>query len=117
MPLDRTLYQPQDSILAVLRAVQERIREPERWCQERYGDIRSTTEPICVGGALLSVSWMLPQQLYRNSLECLCRAAREEGFAGPIHLNDGTDHKTTCAMLSRAIELRQADIMETADAI
>lgn len=114
MPLDGTLYHPQDGILRVLSAAQERIREPENWRQHDYGRFLEQTGPICADGALLFAVNPDQHSLFRQASRLLCRAAHEQKFQGSIDLNDSTDHPTVMAMFSRAIELRLADIAKEA---
>ena len=122
MPLDGTLYE--DEILRVLRNAQERIRDPKNWikgCLARdkcgdpvYPDSRYAVQ-FCARGALQ----------YENSEadDLLNQAAVKMGYASIyvggnalVHLNNTSDHSTVMAMFDRAIELRQAEIMETVHA-
>ena len=119
MPLDGTLYQD-DEILAVLIAAQERIRKPENWCigdfaQDRSGQRVIFSAPnavkFCAIGALQAVGEKLFASDARDYLNL---AAEEAGYWCAPALNNATDQPTTYVMFSRAIELRQAEIMEVA---
>ncbi len=113
MPFDGVLYQD-DETLRVLRAAQERIRDPANWCQGRLQKVtRDGTEQWCARGAVHgSQTW------YEGADALLSRVAIEMGHVnerGPRHavvaLNNSTDHNTVMAMFDRAKELRQAEIM------
>lgn len=120
MPLDGTLYHPQDEILRVLSAAQERIREPENWCQ---GTMWRTTDndvkQWCARGA---VYWTYNEKNNDEADNLLNRAANEMGYSNNsktgrnaiVLLNNTTDHPTVMAMFSRAIELRLADMAKEA---
>ena len=97
----------EDEILRVLRAAQERIRDPN--------------EQLCAWGALNWVEYQATGNLGRSdstarakAFDYLNIAAREEGYGGFSELNDRTDHPTVMAMFDRAQELRLADMMEAA---
>ncbi len=118
MPFDCISYHPQDEILAVLSAAQERIAKPENWCQNIYGDWQQTIGPLCAWGAIRAV--VIETTGHSKSSQILAaekyvdKAAVEMGFNCAGTLNDETDHKTTKAMFSRAIELRLVDMAKEA---
>ncbi len=118
MPFNGILYQD-DEILRVLRAAQERIRKPENWCQGYLERVTlDGTEQWCARGAVIAETG------YNSDADVLLnRAAVETGYVdhhGPKHavvaLNNTTDHPTVMLMFSRAIELRQAEILAVAPA-
>ncbi len=86
MPLDGTLYE--DEILRVLRAAQERIRNPANWCQDflNYLTADGATQ-YCARGALLKVTndsighWSIasPDRAVAAD-KLLCQAAVEAGY-------------------------------------
>ncbi len=104
MPLDGTLYE--DEILRVLHTAQERIRDPENWCQYSYG---LNSSPNCAVGALLMTPRSTPE-----ALGLLNTASKQIGYDGASILNDRTNHPTVMAMFDCAIKLRLAEIMEVA---
>lgn len=108
MPFDCISYPPQDPILRVLSAAQERIREPENWCQKSYG---GDDGPNCAVGALWTVARGCD---YRPAYRLLNMASRELSGRIASFLNDTTDHPTVMVMFSRAIELRLADMAKEA---
>ncbi len=122
MPLDGTLYEPEDKVLRVLRAAQERIRDPENWCvgdfaQNHLGKSVNATSSdavkFCALGALRAVGC---QAFGSAPARYLDLAAAESGYEAAPYLNNNTDQPTTYAMFDRAQELRQAEIMEVVHA-
>ncbi len=120
MPLDGTLYE--DETLRVLRAAQERIRDPENWCignlaQNSIGRPVSATSSVavkfCALGALQAVGC---RAFGSDPGKYLDLAANEAGYEAAPYLNNNTDQPTTHAMFDRAQELRRAEIMETVEA-
>ena len=122
MPFDGILYQD-DEILRVLRAAQERIRKPENWCQNTL----HKDGAFCARGAIAVAVGIALEDL-SNSIwsnkrlitadKYLVSAVKRMGVGHdcPATLNNTTDHPTVMCMFDRAIELRLAEIMETAAA-
>ena len=114
----------EDQILRVLRAAQERIRDPKNWCQRTLARTISgmdvwPTEPdavqYCARGALEAETNFGRQHAH----QLLHRAALEMGYGGPdtdkdaaVVLNDTANHLIVMLMFDRAQELRLAEIME-----
>ncbi len=113
MPLDGTLYH-NDEILQLLDEAQERIRNPENWCQEAlFQTTRDGTRQWCARGAVKSELW------YQGVDALLSRAAVEMGHIGTrglhhavVALNNTTDHSTVMAMFDLAREMRLSQILE-----
>lgn len=121
MPLDGTLYE--DETLRVLRAAQERIRNPENWCigvlaQDGTGYPTDATSPdavkFCARGALEAVG---ADSYGSNAAHYLTQAAREVGYENPAILNNKTDQPTTYAMFDLAQELRTAEMVEAGELV
>lgn len=109
----------EDEILRVLRAAQERIRDPENWGKHALYEHGR----LCARGALAVSVGIAVERLdctiWENSFflsadKYLVIAARKAGFICTADLNNKTDHLTTLAMFDRAQELRLADMMEAA---
>lgn len=111
MPLDGTLYEPEDEVLRTLHAAQERIRDPENWCQRSLQ--RVTVEGViqwCALGAMyMDKNKHMASPYLRDS-------AYQMGYPTIATLNNRTNHPTVMAMFDRAQELRRAEIMEEAHA-
>lgn len=118
MPFDCINYHPQDEILRVLSAAQERIREPENWCQRSlakradgngcWPEDQEAAQWCAVGALAAEVTDERGAKAY------LIKAAREMGYSRVSELNNRTDHLSTLAMFSHAIELRLADMAKEA---
>ncbi len=118
MPLDGTLYE--DETLRVLRNAQERIRDPEHWCQHILKRFNGQVKQYCALGAILCFGWNEPEKAAEILLNC---AATEMGYkrlhdgrSALVHLNNSSDHDTVKLMFARAIDLRRAEIMEMVEA-
>lgn len=112
----------EDEILRVLRAAQERIRDPKKWISSPRSVTRDGvylpdgSDPSatrwCALGAL---DWASGEEVELDSPVSLVlrKAAREMGFGHVAEANwDG--HDTCRTMFDRAQELRWADMMEDA---
>ena len=103
--------QGEDEILSVLHAAQERIRDPENWCQGHLYQTRNGKDQWCATG-----SFELAKTIgeWTSAWGLLWQAANELGHDGIVTLNNQTDHATVMAMFDRAQELRLADMLEAA---
>ena len=114
--MDLSALQHEDPILSVLHRAQERIRDPENWCPCGYsnGPTRNWDDPAattwCAEASLRLETSVLHES---DAWNLLRRSSREIYQSSPPTLNDETDHPTVMAMFTRAIELRQADMLAT----
>lgn len=93
-----------------LRAAQDLIRDPERWCKNALA--RAADGCVVSETADEATQWCAVGACYRVTnnegwriIDPLIEAAREAGYANAADLNNESGHEATLAMFDRAIEL------------